>query len=302
MVKKGRLEEMKRLGIYFFYDKNGIVDQYVDYVLQDITKHLEKLIVVCNGKLTSEGELLFAKYTDSVIVRENKGFDVWAYKTGMDSLGWEKLLSYDEIILMNYTIMGPVYPLKDMFDEMDKRQELDFWGITKCFQEDSSVAQEMWGNPYGYIPEHIQSSFMVFRKSIVSSELFQKYWDEMPEIHSYYESGGKHEQVITKYFADNGFKWDCYTDYEGIDSKVSGCCPLITTPLEVIKERKSPFFKRRTFFTTKEEYNATSPFVKEFLEFLENETDYDTNLIYPNLIRTCNQRDLVENLLLFHVM
>lgn len=293
---------MKRLGIYFFYDKNGIADQYIDYVLQDFSQHLEKLIVVCNGKLTSEGRQLFGKYTDAVIVRENKGFDVWAYKTGLDSLGWNELVKYDEVILMNYTIMGPVYPLREMFEEMDKREELDFWGITKCFQEDSPVAQEMWDNPYGYIPEHIQSSFMTFRKSVVSSQLFQKYWDEMPEIHSYYESGGKHEQVITKYFADNGFKWDCYTDYEGLDPKVSGCCPLITVPLEVIKERKSPFFKRRTFFTTKEEYNVTSPFVKEFLEFLENETDYDTDLIYSNLIRTCNQRDLVENFLLFHIM
>lgn len=293
---------MERLGIYFFYDKDGIVDQYIDYVLEDFSKHLVKLLVVCNGKLSAEGRRLFEKYTDCIIVRENKGFDVWAYKTGIDKIGWNELEKYDEIILMNYTIMGPVYPLEEMFYEMDKRKELDFWGITKCFREDSPAAQEMWNNPYGYIPEHIQSSFMVFRKSIVSSQLFQKYWDEMPEIHSYYESGGRHEQVITKYFADNGFKWDCYTNYEGIDPKISGCCPLITIPLEVVKQRKSPFFKRRTFFTTKEEYNATTPFTKEFLEFLDNETNYDTDLIYSNLIRTCHQRDLVENFLLFHII
>ena len=71
---------MKRLGIYFFFDKNGVADQYIDYVLQDFSQHLEKLIVVCNGKLTSEGRKLFEKYTESIIVRENKGFDVWAYK------------------------------------------------------------------------------------------------------------------------------------------------------------------------------------------------------------------------------
>lgn len=42
---------MKRLGIYFFFDKDGIVDKYVDYVLEDLTKHVDKLIVVCNGQL-----------------------------------------------------------------------------------------------------------------------------------------------------------------------------------------------------------------------------------------------------------
>ena len=46
---------MKRLGIYFFFDKDGIVDKYVDYVLEDLTKHVDKLIVVCNGQLNERG-------------------------------------------------------------------------------------------------------------------------------------------------------------------------------------------------------------------------------------------------------
>ena len=101
---------MKRLGIYFFFDKDGIVDKYVDYVLEDLTKHVDKLIVVCNGQLNEQGRKTFEKFTGNIIVRENKGFDVWAYKTAIDSEGWNKLIEYDEIILMNYTIMGPVYP------------------------------------------------------------------------------------------------------------------------------------------------------------------------------------------------
>ena len=296
------INAMERLGIYFFFDKEGIVDEYVDYVLENILRNVKKLIVVCNGILSDEGRKKFEKYTNYIIVRENKGFDVWAYKTALDSEGWEELVKYDEVILMNYTIMGPVYSLEEMFLEMTKKKNLDFWGITKCFREDSPVAQEMWKNPYEYIPEHIQSSFMVFRRSILSADIFQKYWNEMPMINSYYESGCRHEQFITKYFADHGFKWDCYTNYDDLDEKAYGCCPLITAPLEVVKKRKSPFFKRRTFFTMKEEYNATTPFIKEFLDFLENETSYDTSLVYPNMIRNYNQRDLAENFLLFHVI
>lgn len=293
---------MKRLGIYFFFDKQGIVDRYVDYVLQDFHQHVEKLIVVCNGELNEEGRKLFEKYTSDIIVRENKGFDVWAYKTALDSEGWDKLVTYDEVILMNYTIMGPVYPLQEMFDTMDQRTELDFWGITKSFSLDSAIAQELWQCPYGHIPQHIQSSFMSFRRSIVSSTVFQKYWDEMPMIKTYHESGGKHEQFITKYFEENGFQWDCYTNYDDMDEKSFTSCPLIVAPLEVVKKRRSPFFKRRTFFTTKLDYEQSVPMAKEFLDFLEQETSYDTSMIYCNLIRTCNQRDLVENFLLFHIV
>ena len=78
---------MKRVAIYFFYDKDGIVDGYVDYFLEDLKKNLDRLIVVCNGKLTSEGRKKFSKYTSEIIVRENKGFDVWAYKEGIYWLG-----------------------------------------------------------------------------------------------------------------------------------------------------------------------------------------------------------------------
>ena len=46
---------MKRVAIYFFYDKNGIVDKYVNYFLEDLKKNLDRLIIVCNGKLTSKG-------------------------------------------------------------------------------------------------------------------------------------------------------------------------------------------------------------------------------------------------------
>ena len=41
LIKK----EGKRLGIFFFYDKDGIVDGYVDYLLQNIMSFFEKLIV-----------------------------------------------------------------------------------------------------------------------------------------------------------------------------------------------------------------------------------------------------------------
>lgn len=74
-------EQVKRLGIYFFYEKEGIVDSYVKYFFKDYVKQVTDMIVVCNGQLNEEGHKFFEQYTKSVIVRENKGLDVWAYKT-----------------------------------------------------------------------------------------------------------------------------------------------------------------------------------------------------------------------------
>jgi rhamnosyltransferase len=73
-------QDIKRLAIYFFYDKDGIVDDYVLYVLRDLMEDISSLMVVCNGKLTQQGREKLESITPRVLVREDKGFDVWAYK------------------------------------------------------------------------------------------------------------------------------------------------------------------------------------------------------------------------------
>ncbi len=291
----------QRLTIFFFFDKDGIVDRYINNLLESMQKVSDKIVIVANGILSPEGKELFSKYSKDIIIRENIGFDVWAYKTALEYIDWDKLREYYEVVLMNYTIMGPVFPLIEMFNKMDQRSDLDFWGITKCFELKNPVAQEMWNCPYGYIPEHIQSSFMVYRNKFMQSKDIEKYWTNMPPINSYYEAGGIHEQVFTKYFNDLGYIWDCYTNFDNINKSDSGCCPLITDPIEIVINRKSPFFKRRTFFTSKSEYHNIRPIYNEFIQELKS-LGYDTDLIYETLIRTCNQRILVDNFLNFHLI
>ena len=210
-------EQVKRLGIYFFYEKEGIVDSYVKYFFKDYVKQVTDMIVVCNGQLNEEGHKFFEQYTKSVIVRENKGLDVWAYKTAMESLGWEKLVQYDEICFVNCTIMGPVYTLKETFEAMSK-ENLDFWGMTKHYKNEYDPFHN---NRYGYLPEHIQSHFMVFRQSLVKSEDFQSFWDEMPMIKGYEDSIGNFESIFTKHFADLGYKWDVYVKTDDISNVFS---------------------------------------------------------------------------------
>ena len=83
-MKFTRPEEIRRLGIFFFYDKDGIVDDYVPHLLEDVKKNVSELLIVCNGNLTLEGKGKFARITSQILVRENKGYDVWAYKVGLE--------------------------------------------------------------------------------------------------------------------------------------------------------------------------------------------------------------------------
>ena len=76
----------KRLAIFFFYDKDGIVDGYVDVLLGGLNEVVEDFVVVVNGKLSAEGRKRFEAHTQYVLVRENVGLDAWAYKESWNLL------------------------------------------------------------------------------------------------------------------------------------------------------------------------------------------------------------------------
>lgn len=282
----------KRLLVYFFYDANGVVDDYIPYMLNDLKKNVTDIQVVVNGKINDEGIEKFKRYTDKVLIRENKGFDVWAYKEAMESLGWEKVDSYDELILMNFTVMGPLYPFSEMFEAMDAR-DIDFWGITQFYEIDEDPFGTM---PDGIIPDHIQSHFIAVRKSLTNTKDFHEYWDEMPMITGYIDSVSRHEARFTKHFEKLGYSWNVYTDasdYIGLSHQ-----PAVAMAYKMVAEKRCPIFKRRSFM---QDYNVVlneSCGQEAFMlyDFINKHTDYDVNLIWDNLLRVENQADLKKNL------
>lgn len=287
----------KRLAIFFFYDKRGKVDRYVPYLLDDLKKNVTEIFTVCNGKLPEESRQVLNQY-GKVFERENKGFDVWAYKTAMEQYGWEKLQEYDEVIMLNNTIMGPVYPFAETFEKMDG-QDLDFWGLTEYFE----IKGDPFGySPYGYLPDHIQSHWIACRKSLVSSPAFQEYWDHMPMIEDYMQAVGKHESIFTKKFADMGYKWAVSVDCE--DLRDYSGYPLMMCPKKLLEEYRCPIFKKRSFFHMESDYlkNTAGEQTSELFEYVKNETDYNEDFIFETILPNYHQYDIVKNLNLSYIL
>lgn len=292
-------KNIKRLGIFFFYDKDGVVDDYVIYMLEDMVLNTSHNIVVCNGKLTEESRKRFETLPNTeILVRENKGFDVWAYKAALEYYGWDVIDTYDEIFMYNFTIMGPVGHFSTMFEEMNQR-DLDFWGITIH----NGAPFDPWGNmKEGKIPIHIQSHFIAVRKKMIQSEEFHKYWDERPMIKCYEDAVGLHEAIFTGIFEKVGYKWDVYVETEDLVEQTF--YPLFNMPVDLIKNRKCPIFKRKLFindFTGTIQENANLC-ARELFDYLKNETDYDTDMIMEHLLRSANLCDIVSGLNLNYIL
>lgn len=118
--------QARRLAIYCFYDRRGRAAKFIDVFLSELMHYVTDLVVVANGECSKQARGLFSQYTSHIIVRENVGLDAAAYQQAMLSIGWKQLQAYDEIICLNDTVMGPVYPFSEMFEKMDTKA-VDFW-------------------------------------------------------------------------------------------------------------------------------------------------------------------------------
>jgi Lipopolysaccharide biosynthesis protein len=281
-----------RLGFYFFYDENGIVDRYVTYFLEDFYTNFSELVIVCNKDLSPYEKDKLLKFTSRILVLEGNSNNVQAYKKAMEFYGWNNLADFDEIVLTDNSMMGPIYPFALMFSKMIK-EDLDFWGITKRYEIkiDSNSSSEFF---QGYI----ESYFIAFRKSILQNEEFRNYWN-----HYDIQLNTKIlEKNMTHYFTEKGFRWNSYVNMD--DLKEINTNLLLSYPQKLIKERACPIFNKLVFCMDYNDslMNTLGQSAVELYQYICDQTNYDTDMIWENILRTCNQADFVQDMHLQYIL
>ncbi len=224
---------MKRLLIIFFYDKDGIVDEYFPFFVRALSKGAAgHVCIVVNGNLTQEGKGILKPLCDDLIVRENIGMDAWAYKCVLDRYGRDKVKSYDEVICTNFTFFGPIFDMSPMFSKMDA-SDCDWWGLYR-------QPVEKWGDVVG-------SGFICYKHRMLESDSFWEYWEHMPPIRTYSDSVNLHELRQNAFWRDHGFKEAVAFTYGDV-GYVPKC---VTWPLfnghDLVKAG-CPLVKRRMFY------------------------------------------------------
>lgn len=226
----------RRVLIYVVYDRRGDVEGYIEYALSCLREHVDTIIAVVNGTLTADGRAVLGRVADRVIERENRGFDIWGYKVGIDALGSDAA-EYDEIVLANDTWYGPVRSFAPVFDRMDAAP-LHFWGMTDHVRVEP--------NPFtntGYLAYHLQSYWLVVRKEMFQTAEWSAYWRELPEMTSYNDAVTKHEAVFTERFTAMGFVGE--VAFPTLTDRIENHAVLYAGQLV---EQGCPTLKRRAFF------------------------------------------------------
>lgn len=279
----------RRLLIYVVYDRRGDVEEYIPYALRALREHATTIIAVVNGALTGEGRARLEPVVDEIIVRENRGFDIWGYKDGLDAVG-EDVADYDEVVLANDTWFGPVQPFGPVFERMERRP-LHFWGMTDHVR----VEPHPFTNT-GYLPYHLQSYWVAVRREMFLSLEWAAYWRDLPEMTSYSDAVVKHEGVFTEHFTDHGFVGE--VAFPTFTDKVENHAVLYA---EQLVEAGCPTLKRRPFFQWPPYLDHLGVVGRWTLETVER-LGYPMDLVYADLARNVEPRTLNADAAMLEVL
>lgn len=198
------LEERKRLLIYVHYSKEELLSEEDLKTIDKFSTMCSNIIFVTNSRLKEKDLDKIRDYTTHILCRENKGFDFGAWKEALLKYGRAYVEEYDELILLNNSCFAPVFDLQEMFSKMEKKN-LDFWGNTVFpYSPDGTyIGKEC-------IPEHLQSYFMVFNKSVLKSKVFWEFWENVLNYTKLIDVVANCESQFTKVLKDAGFVFEPY--------------------------------------------------------------------------------------------
>ncbi len=262
--------------MYFFWDADGIVDDYVVHSLKALGEHCSESIVVVNGEVNAIGYRKLRSCSNQLIIRKNVGLDAWAYKAAFEHVGYDRLCEFDEVLVTNFTLFGPLFPLTDTFSRMDATP-CDLWGLAG-FNEKVKGRSDI---------HHLQSYFVVYRRSLTSSQDFRNYWQNLPKIESYIDSVNLHELAQTPYFSARGYTFATLSSTEKYAS-ISPYNFVISCADRVLVEDRCPFIKRRALYFANGHFEQGSSIekIEHITNFIKSRTDYNVTLILENMERT----------------
>lgn len=264
---------MKRLCVFVTYDFENVVDDYIGYMLRELRKVVDCLVVVCNYEYIASGIDNIQPFADRIFYRENTGFDAGAYKDVLcQYLGWDMICQYDELLLVNDSFYGPFYSFNDLLDGMEGT-DADYWGMTR------SPEVERDGHMYG---SHIQSFFIALRQSILQSKEFRAFWEDMAYPSTLMRAIVLFEIGMNTLLQELGFtgaaamercprQWNLKKNEN----------PHMLYPLELIRDAGIPVLKRKCLWLGNKGFADAI----EALQFIEDECGYDVGLIMKHLLR-----------------
>ena len=259
---------MKRLLLYVHFNKYNQFSQHVLYQLEKMHPLFDRVVFISNSQLDMSHvvDLENKGLIDAFIQRENSGYDFGAWREGMAFVGFDQLDAFDSVTVMNDTCFGPLWDLAPVYEKYESNPDVDFWGMTN---HQGIKAGSI------YINEHLQSYFISFKKNLVTSSVFKKFWENVQSYSDVQKVIDNYETQYTKIFVDAGFHYESILNTLPLNKDYFHSNFTIHYP-HVLLDHGVPFIKIKTF-------DLTQHLAPYLLQEIEKVSDYPTSLILSHM-------------------
>ncbi|TDY25460.1 rhamnosyltransferase [Paraburkholderia sp. BL6665CI2N2] len=201
------MTRVKRIAVMAHFDPAGDMPVRTQRLIRQLLDVVDRLVIVSTGLRPDAFEPNDSRIT--VILRQNVGYDFYSLKVGIESI--LDLWAYDELIVANDSIyMFRDHGFKDVFERM-AGANCDMWAMTVSRQ----------------IAPHAQSYFIVFRKSLILTRAFARFWRDVRVLDSKWEIILNYEVGMTQQFIAQGARVESafkptFLDYVNIAWRLAG--------------------------------------------------------------------------------
>jgi len=268
---------VKRFVAQRLSDPDGIVDDVVMHTTLGLRGIADRLVVVADAPLDEEDLGRLRDVADDVVVLPRTG---GPRPTTVSALAGEPLEAYDEVVIVDGRVIGPVFDLAETFSRMEA-EPVDFWGMTSRRSTDPGVESTQ-----------LQPSFIVARRSLTSTPDWVAFWAG-PEAAS---GSGHAPESLTSAFVARGFTWAAAWPVENYPTPN----PAFDSAHLLLRDR-CPVVALDLFTHESSELEQSAVLGRRVLTALEG-TPYPLPALWKTLSRRAEPRHVYTNLSLLEVL
>ena len=210
----------RTINVACLYAAHNLDDEDAAFILK-YSKDIPFYIII-NGEWTEPCNALKNIENISIITRQNRGYDIAAWKHGMDSFK-EELSKYDLLLFMNNScIIGD-----DMLRLCEHASDYDLYSY--------GFSYELYGRPF--TDPHLHAYMFFVSKALYTSDDFQCYWNSMNTTDAdHNKSVRDNEYRLKSYFEQRGYKVGMYKFFD-VEATYNYKCSDHCNPA-IIKKRE----------------------------------------------------------------
>lgn len=269
-----KLTMTKRLCLFAGYSKENIIEDYVIYYIKKLSEYAD--VYYCSDCDMPKEELLKIKpYTKLSIAKRHKKYDFGSWGILYDKVPDVK--SYDELILANDSMFGPLYPLENIFQKM-KDKDVSAWSL--CANK------------------FMMSFFVVLKPEVFTTDWFKDFITNIKTEMTKYDIVRIYEKKISAIIEEHGLKWGAVFSKNNLKTQIKENQAVIKEGLKTIpfhlrllhrfRPNKTrvydddffilfllgmPLIKKQAFFMSINHFSTLAPL------FIKKYTDYNYELI-----------------------